>query len=143
MFLLLSALLMVLLTGYLFIIQKETAQVCLGNNCFTVQIADNFITREIGLMFRKTLDQDEGMLFLFPKEDIYAFWMKNTLIPLDIIWVNGNKEIVFVNKNSQPCPKGYCSPITPDTKARYVLEIKAGEIDKSGLKIGDKIEINR
>ena len=92
-----------------------------------------------GLMFREKMDADKGMLFIFEKEGEYPFWMKNTLIPLDIIWINEDKEVVFISENAQPCNEEYsCSSINPGNNAKYVLEINGGISEKIGLKIGDK-----
>lgn len=120
---------------------KKTATVCFENNCFTIEIADNSATRESGLMYRENLKENKGMLFIFPKEDIYSFWMKNTLIPLDIIWINQNKEIVFISKNNQPCENNLCPLINPNIQAKYVLEINSGLSEKIGLKLGDEAKI--
>jgi len=111
--------------------------VCIGKDCFYVEIADTPEKRNQGLMYRENLDEDRGMLFIFEKEEIYSFWMKNTLIPLDIIWLNENKEVVFIVKNAQPCEEENCPSIKPDKEARYVLEINAGLVDKIGLKTGN------
>ncbi len=93
-------------------------------------------------MFREKLDLDKGMLFIFEEEGEYSFWMKNTLIPLDIIWINKAKEVVFISGNTQPCQEEYsCSSINPGKNAKYVLEINAGIAEKIGLKVGDKITI--
>lgn len=77
---------------------QSIKQICFQENCFEVELA--ITTEEItkGLMFRKELPQNKGMLFIFAKEGIRSFWMKNTLIPLDIIWLNKNKEVVFIKK---------------------------------------------
>ena len=90
-------------------------------------------------MFRKELAQNRGMLFIFEKEDIYPFWMKNTFIPLDIIWINADKEVVFLSKDNPPCKEISCLSINPQRPAKYVLEVNAGAIDKIGLKLGDKL----
>jgi len=90
-------------------------------------------------MFRKELAQNRGMLFIFEKEDIYPFWMKNTFIPLDIIWINADKEVVFLSKDNSPCKEISCLSINPQRPAKYVLEVNAGAIDKIGLKLGDKL----
>jgi uncharacterized membrane protein (UPF0127 family) len=95
-----------------------------------------------GLMFRKELSLDSGMLFVFDKEKIYPFWMKNTLIPLDIIWLNEEKEIVFISKNTPPCLENNCKSILPDKESKYVLEINGGVSDKINLEIGDKLIFN-
>lgn len=90
-----------------------------------------------GLMERQSLNKNEGMLFIFKQEGIYPFWMKNTLIPLDIIWISKEKKIVFINKNSQPCGTADCPIINPGVKAKYVLEINAGISEEIGLETGD------
>ncbi|MEK6845074.1 MAG: DUF192 domain-containing protein, partial [Nanoarchaeota archaeon] len=93
-----------------------------------------------GLMFRESLDKNSGMLFIFPENGIYSFWMKNTLISLDIIWINSNKEIVFIEHNAQPCQENNCKNLAPNETAKYVLEINAGTADEMGLEIRDKIK---
>lgn len=122
--------------------QNTQNQVCLRSRCFFVESAKTNAEREKGLMFREELDVDKGMLFIFDKEDIYPFWMKNTLIPLDIIWLDKDNKIVFINKTSQPCNFLYCPKINPEVSAKYVLEINAGIIDEIGLKIGDRASLN-
>jgi poly-gamma-glutamate synthesis protein (capsule biosynthesis protein) len=119
-------------------IRKEN-RVCFKENCFLVEIADTAEERTKGLMYRENLAGNRGMLFIFSKEGLYSFWMKNTLIPLDIIWLNQNKEVVFMAKNSQPCGEKNCTGIKPDKEAKYVLEINGGLSDKINLKIGDRL----
>jgi len=88
-------------------------------------------------MFRKNLDKNKGMLFVFNKEGNYPFWMKNTLIPLDMIWINENSNVVFISENNLPCEKTICSSINPNQNAKYVLEINAGMAEKIGIKTED------
>jgi uncharacterized membrane protein (UPF0127 family) len=97
--------------------------------------------RKKGLMFRENLDPEKGMLFIFEEEGRHGFWMKNTLIPLDIIWINGNKEVVFINKNTQPCKEDACPIIEPTEDAKYVLEMNESFSEKIGLSVGNKIHI--
>jgi uncharacterized protein len=112
--------------------------VCFGENCFMVEVARTNKQRAQGLMFRDYLDESGGMLFVFPKDDTYGFWMKNTKIPLDIIWFNFDKEVVFIKNSAQPCETNICSPIFPDKPARYVLEVNAGSAARLGIRLGDK-----
>jgi len=120
---------------------KKEGEVCFKNNCFKVQMAVTVKEQERGLMFRKNLKQDEGMLFVFKEEGEHPFWMKDTLIPLDIIWINQNKEVVFISENTQPCSENHCASINPDKKAQYVLELKGGTSKNIDLTVGDKIDI--
>jgi len=114
---------------------------CFKDKCFYVEIAKNNKERLRGLMYRQTLPKNKGMLFIFEEEDFYPFWMKNVSFPLDIIWLNTDKEAVFISKNTPPCKKEPCQVIEPGEKARYVLEINAGMSDKMGLSVGDKLSL--
>lgn len=90
-------------------------------------------------MNRENLPLDQAMLFIFSAEARHGFWMKNTLIPLDIIWLDKNQKVVFINKNTPPCGQEPCEIIKPDRDALYVLEINAGLADKTKLETGDKM----
>ncbi|MEA1937358.1 MAG: DUF192 domain-containing protein [Patescibacteria group bacterium] len=124
--------------------QKETviSEVCFGEKCFNVEIADTPETRAQGLMDRKHLNPDSGMLFLFDTEAEYSFWMKNTLIPLDIIWLDKNKKVVFVKHTAQPCETNPCETFGSSKKAKYILELNGGLAREIKLKEGDYLEFN-
>jgi uncharacterized protein len=115
----------------------DTKNICFEKKCFLVELAKNQKEIERGLMFRESLEDNRGMLFIFQREGNYSFWMKNTLIPLDIIWINEEKNIVFINKNTQPCEEEACPSVNPGTEARYVLELNGGISEKMGLSVGD------
>ena len=122
---------------------EKQNQVCFKNYCFKVELAKTAEEISRGLMFRKTLDSDRGMLFVFEKEGNYYFWMKNTLIPLDIIWINKDNEVVFISDETKPCEEEYsCPSVNPDKNAKYVLELNGGTAKKIGLGAGDKIELS-
>lgn len=118
---------------------KNIKQVCFQTHCFEVEIADSDFERTLGLMYRKELEQNKGMLFVFEEEGIYPFWMKDTIIPLDIVWFNQEKNAVFIEKNAQPCSEIICLVIEPDQQAKYVLEINGGLAEKINLNLGDQI----
>lgn len=122
-------------------------EVCFNNppagGCFDVEVADTNAKREQGLMNRESLEQNQGMLFVFDKEDVYSFWMKNTLIALDMIWIDKDGKVVFIKEDAQPCEILECPLITPDTKAKYVLEINEGLTESLGIKIGDMVKLNK
>ena|SRR3989344_1437694 len=117
----------------------EIGKVCVRDHCFEVEVAKTPLQREKGLMFREHLNNDKGMLFVFEQEGDYPFWMKNTLIPLDMIWINQNQEIVFIKENAQPCEQVDCPIIEPGQNAKYVLEINGGVVKDINLTLGDKI----
>ena len=102
-----------------------------------VEVVSDPETRAQGLMFRSSLGRDHGMLFVFPVTEVYPFWMKNTLIPLDIIWIDEARKIVHIAHDMPPCRADPCLSHSPGVKARYVLELAAGEARARGLREGD------
>ncbi|HWQ82500.1 MAG TPA: DUF192 domain-containing protein [Ignavibacteria bacterium] len=102
-----------------------------------IEIADNDAKREQGLMYRKTMDESNGMLFVFAVSELHSFWMKNTVISLDIIFVNESKEIVKIHRNTTPFSE---KSLPSEKKSMYVVETVAGFCDKYGVKDGDKID---
>lgn len=106
----------------------------------TAELAVTLEERARGLMFRKKVDFDQGMLFIFDEEDIQSFWMKNMVIPLDILWLNREKRIVHIECNVPPCQKDPCPSYASKGPAMYVLELKAGSIEQRGLKIFDRLD---
>ena len=102
-------------------------------------VADNQSELEKGLSGRSKIQDDRGMIFIFPEENILTFWMKEMKFPLDMIFFDSQFNIVDINENAQPCKTIRECPIYPSKKpARYVLEINAGLARKNNLKIGDK-----
>jgi uncharacterized protein len=102
-----------------------------------VELAADDENRAQGLMYRDQLRPGTGMLFLFPQEGEYPFWMKNTRIALDMIWIDSNKRIAHIAHDVQPCQIEDCPSYPPHAQARYVLEVSAGVARAHGLKSGD------
>lgn len=101
-----------------------------------IEIADDDEQRMTGLMFRDKMLENQGMLFIFPNEALQSFWMKNTILPLDMIFINSKMEIVKIHKNTIPYSEQSYPSIKP---AQYVVEVNANYTDKYGIKEGDKI----
>ena len=119
---------------------NNISEICFENKCFNVEIADTSEKRRTGLMNRESLAIDSGMLFTFEKEGSYNSWMKNTLIPLDIIWIDENNKIIYIEKNAKPCKTEQCEFFSSNKKALYVLEINGGSAEEMGFEVGDEIE---
>ena len=123
---------------------ENSDQVLINNGkediIINVQIADDNEERMKGLMFIEKLDENGGMLFIFEKEDYQAFWMKNTLIPLDMIFINDELQIVDI-KNAIPCKRDPCAIYTSKQPARYVLEVNGGFAAKNSIDKYDKITL--
>jgi uncharacterized protein len=103
---------------------------------FEVEIADNPVAREKGLMFRQMLAPNAGMLFLYPSEQNVAFWMKNTLIPLDMLFIAGDGHILRIEKSAAPLSE---TPIPSGGPVKAVLEVNGGLTDQLGVRQGDRI----
>lgn len=103
-----------------------------------VEIADDNYERQQGLMFRKSLNENDGMIFIFENENYQSFWMKNTLIPLDIIFINTDLEIVDI-KNAVPCKADPCALYKSSKPALYVLEANSNFTARNDIKVGDRI----
>jgi len=109
---------------------------------FKVEIASTSIQHQKGLMHREYLPEDRGMLFVFKQEQPLSFWMKNTLIPLDIIYISQDKKVVSIRANALPCKKDPCPLYPSKEKAMYVLEVKADLAEKFGIEKGATVEFN-
>lgn len=103
---------------------------------FQVEIADSEMEREYGLMCRRALAADRGMLFLFPRATPQMFWMRNTLIPLDIIYIGADGRVVSISRNVQPLDESGAPSSGP---AKFVLELAAGRAAQIGLLPGDRV----
>ncbi len=90
----------------------------------------------LGLMGRTSLPPNHGMLFIFKNEEVHGFWMKNTLLVLDMIWLDSQKRIIDIIENAPPCKKDPCPSFGPSSKSLFVLEINGGMARKQALKIG-------
>jgi uncharacterized membrane protein (UPF0127 family) len=101
-----------------------------------IEIADTDYDRQLGLMNRKSMEENQGMLFIFPTERLQSFWMLNTLFSLDMLFINSNKEIVSIHKNTTPTSQQSYPSSKP---AIYVVEVVAGFTDNHNIKEGDKI----
>lgn len=106
----------------------------------TAELAVTDEERARGLMFRETIAPDYGMLFCFTEEDFHAFWMKNTLIFLDMIWLDKDRRIVHITRNVPPCKEDPCPSYAPDRAGSYVLELGRGGADLYQLKLFDRLD---
>jgi len=118
-------------------------QICANTQCFKLEIVDTPKTREIWLMNRTSLDKDRWMLFVFEQSGPYSFRMKNTLIPLDMLRLDDNYNIVYIQNMAQPCTTDPCPMYNPWTTANYVLELNWWVAGELGIKVGDSITFKK
>lgn len=105
-----------------------------------IEIADTDFDIQTGLMYRNSMENTQGMLFVFDDEIERFFYMKNTKIPLDLIYINANKNIVSFQKDAKPFDE---SSLPSNTPAKYVLEVNAGLVDTWGISVGDKVDFTQ
>ena len=113
-----------------------------GRQELEVEIAANDAQRRIGLMNRNSLAERRGMLFVFEKQGYLNFWMKNTLISLDMIFIDENNKIVHVVRNAPPCRAvrdADCPKYNSEKPAKYVVEVNAGIAEKLAIEIGNQV----
>jgi uncharacterized membrane protein (UPF0127 family) len=105
-----------------------------------IEIADDDAKREVGLMGRPVMEERQGMLFIFEEEHLESFWMRNTILPLDMIFINKQGKIVTIHKNTKPFSDDSYSATAI---ILFVLEVNAGFTDKYGIKEGDMVSWKR
>ena len=115
-------------------------KVCYKNSCFDVELAVTSEGRKRGLQSRESLSAGQGMLFVFADTGRHSFWMKDTLISLDIIWLDYDLRIVHIEERVPPCKADPCEVYTPERAGLYVLELVAGQAAQMGLRLNNKME---
>lgn len=105
----------------------------------TTEIADTQALRRKGLMHRTSLAENHGMLFIYADPAERGVWMKNTLLPLDVLFLDATGRIVAILKNLPPCLADPCPVYRSESPANYMLEVNAGYADRHMLKIGDRL----
>ena len=113
------------------------ATVKLHGHRIHVEIAADDASREHGLMNRISMPADHGMLFVFPDSQIRTFWMKDTLIPLDMLFFDADRKLVTLLSDVPPCKADPCATYSSTAPARYVLELNADAASKLGIREGD------
>jgi uncharacterized membrane protein (UPF0127 family) len=122
-----------------FLDDTPTHTIYIGSSAITVTVADTDMTRVAGLSGVARLDEREGKLFIFDGDGRHGIWMKDMLIPLDIIWINKNLEVVHIEEDVSP--ESYPKVFTPPTDARFVLEMNAHFVSSLRVKNGDRLTI--
>ena len=134
--------LLILLTAFLLsACEASEPWVDVEGKRFTVEIADDDQSRARGLMFRDEMADDHGMFFIFSREQPRSFWMRNTRIPLDIIYLDRDLKVVSIAADTPPCRSRRCPSYPSRGPAQYVLEINAGQAEALGLERGEAVTV--
>lgn len=107
---------------------------------YRLELARTPEDQALGLMYRESLPERTGMLFVFDAAEPHHFWMKNTMIPLDMIWMDESGKVLYVSANTPPCKADPCATYGPDGPARQVLEIAGGHAAKENVAVGSKLK---
>lgn len=110
----------------------------LGDEEIKVEVVDTIESRAQGLSGKSSLEEDEGMLFVFDIAGVYPFWMKDMNFPIDIIWMDENQKVIYIKKNATP--ESYPESFWPKENSKYVLEVSSMFTNKHNIKLGDKLE---
>ena len=116
-----------------------------GEVKFALEIADSPEEQEKGLMNREKIEDTYGMLFIFPREERVSFWMKNTLIPLDMIFMDEDLQIVHIAQNAEPCiskDDSKCPLYSAPSSAKYVLEIRGNLSKEKQIQVGNRAQLH-
>ncbi len=108
----------------------------------SVEVAESQDEITKGLMYREELGENEGMLFIFQDEKERTFWMKNMLIPLDMIFLDSEKNIVQIVKNAEPCTESLCPLYSSQFLSKYVIEVNSGFADKPNIQVGQEVSFS-
>lgn len=104
------------------------------------ELAESSEERKIGLSYRNSIGIDEGMLFVFKNDGFHSFWMKDMNFPLDIIWLDKEQTVIHIEQAVSP--DSFPQSFSPQTPARYVLEVKANAVETLGIEIGTQLDID-
>lgn len=108
-----------------------------GHHTLTLEVAISKEEQATGLMFRRSLGPDEGMIFIYPEDQEITMWMKNTYVPLDMIFLRRNGTVLRIERNTEPLSERV---IASGGQARAVIELRAGSANRLGIEVGDKID---
>lgn len=122
-------------------VQAAEISARLGNHPLQLELALDESSRMRGLMFRERLAPDHGMLFVFDDDREREFWMKNTLIPLDLLFFDAKGRLIATQLNAQPCRQPRCLGYRSHQPARYVLELNAGSVQQLDLHLGEQLQV--
>jgi uncharacterized membrane protein (UPF0127 family) len=114
----------------------------IGRARVDAEMVGDILGQAKGLMFRKSMPRNGGMLFVFPYDGRHSIWMFRMRFPIDIIWIDSKKRVVDIKWNAKPCLL-FCIPYFPRRPAKYVLEVNAGFARKKGIRIGSRVSIAR
>ncbi len=120
---------------------KPPGRICFNQSCVMVETPHGREEMSRGLMYRESLAEGNGMLFVFEKEGFHRFWMKNMKFPIDMIWMDSGGQVVHIDRSVPPCRKEPCMIYQPDEKAMYVLEVVGNYTLRENIREGSSASL--
>lgn len=117
----------------------KTKKISIGKKEVTAMVADSFLKKALGLMYRNKLQNDTGMLFIFQTPSRYGIWMHNMRFPIDILWLDEKKRVICIKQNVQPADT---KTHYPNKNALYVVELQAGFVNKNSIALGRAVKFS-
>lgn len=124
------------LAGFLWLQYSHSQQLTIANHHYAVSVMRTDAERQKGLSYTDDLPADQVMLFVFPSDGRWGMWMKDMNYSIDMVWLDDNKQVVYMAKDAQP--SSYPTVFRPDKNSRYVIELASGTIERTGISISDK-----
>lgn len=122
--------------------ENYSQQISIGDNAFATEIANTPEKMQRGMMFRTNMADNQAMLFVFTRPQPVVFWMKNTLIPLDMLFFDADGKLLEIKPNVPPCKRRPCKNYaSAHSNIRYVVELKAGTVEKQRIAVGDSLHV--
>lgn len=119
----------------------KTRKITIAGSSYQAIVADSWIKRAIGLMYRPGLKKGTCMLFLFPYPGWHAIWMRNMQFPIDVLWLDSNKRVIDLRQGVPVCRSFSCPQYAPSKAASYLIELSAGEIKRKKIMVGSKARL--
>jgi uncharacterized membrane protein (UPF0127 family) len=131
----------IIFVGWLLLWQRDAAAVVqIAGVSFKVNVADTEAERQVGLSRETSLSDGNGMLFVFTHAAPWAIWMKDMKMPIDIVWLDENKTVVYVEREVKP--ESYPAYFVPPVGAMYVLELASGAAERTGVAVGEQAKFD-
>ncbi|MEM3839105.1 MAG: DUF192 domain-containing protein [Candidatus Micrarchaeaceae archaeon] len=121
-------------------VKFKSMKIIFGGRKTNVFIADSFAKQLVGLMYRDSIDSDQGMLFIFGRDSKWGIWMAHMKFSIDIVWIGKDGTVVDLNESAKPCASIFdCKTYYPKAESRFVLELPAGNAKRMHIGIGSRI----
>lgn len=136
-----ASILIAVIVSYALATFQPKTEVIIGTQPYRLSVADDDISRQKGLSGVTELGKNEGLLMVFDTDEKHGIWMKDMLIPIDILWLDSNKKVIYIVQDAQP-ELSTSEVFTPNKPARYVIELASGSAKQHSVRVGHEIQFD-